>query len=150
MTSQEEQTTSRQVSKPEAKSRQASVDSFWTHFYTKHPGTVSNVLPTKSFAKKDTLQATKGKAYSKRAVVTYEEAALECRQAVAKVAKECRRVNQRYRDKDFDIETDLKDGERDCLDGIDTKSDESAQPKSTKRVSVSYVHFVRLIISGAD
>ena len=138
MTSQEEQKTTSQASKPEIKQRQANVDSFWANFYTKHPGTVYNVLPTNSLAKKDTAQAIKSKGNGKRAVATYEEATLACKKAVDKIVMDCRRVNQKYRDPDFDIEFDLKIGKGDCLHGLDT--DSHYTPLSTKSVSVGYLH----------
>ena len=150
MASKEEQKPNPQPPKPEVKPRQANVDSFWASFYTKHPGTVYNVLPTKPLAEKEAPQATKTKGNGKRAVVSYEEAALDCKQAVEKISKECRRVNQKYRDQDFDIENDLKTGTRDCLDGLDTKSEDKAEPKSTKRIPVGHIYFKRSMIPGTD
>ena len=139
MTSEEEQKKRDEI-KPEVKPRQGNVDSFWANFYTKHPGTVYNVLPAKPLAEKDTAQAIKSKGNGKRAVVSYEEAALACKQAVDKIVTECRRVNQKYRDQDFDIEVDLKTGKRNCLDGLDTESESKSKPLSTKRIPVSYLH----------
>ena len=141
MTSKEEQKPNKEPPKPEVKPRQANVDSFWASFYAKHPGTVYNVLPTESFREKDTTQSTKSKGNGERAVISYEEAALACKQAVDKISKDCRSVNQKYRDQDFDIEYDLKLNRRDYLDGLDTKSEDAAQPKATKRIPVSvFVH----------
>ena len=131
MTLKDELKTKRKASKPEVKPRHENVDSFWASFYTKHPGTVYNVLPTKALAEKDNI---------KRAPVSYNEAALACKKAVEKIAMECRRLNQKYRDQDFDIESDLKDKKRDCLDAIDIKSEDKADPLSTKRVPVSCFH----------
>ena len=128
MTLKEELKTKRKASKPEVKPRQENTDSFWASFYTKHPGTVHNVLPIKALAERDTI---------KRAPVSYDEAALACKKAVEKIALECRRLNQKYRDQDFDIESDLKDKKRDCLDALDIKSKDKADPLSTKRVPVS-------------
>lgn len=136
MTSKEEKP-NREPPKPEVKPRQANVDSFWASFYTKDPGTVYNVLPAKLLTEKDTSHANKSKGNGKRAVVSYEEAALACKQAVDKIVKECRRVNQKYRDQDFDIEVDLKEGKRNFLDGLDTKSQDGIGPRSTKRIPVS-------------
>ena len=141
MTSKEEQKPNREPPKPEVKPRQANVDSFWASFYAKHPGTVYNVIPTEPFREKDTFKSTKSKGNGKRAVVSYEEAAIACKQAVDKIAKDCRRVNQKYRDQNFDIELDLKLKKRDCLDGLDTDPEDAAQPKATKRIPVSvFVH----------
>jgi hypothetical protein len=63
---------------------------------------------------------------------SYEEAAALCRAKVEKIVRECRRINQKYRDPHFDLELDLKMNRRDCLDGldntvreVDSSSDES-------------------------
>lgn len=75
---------------------------------------------------------------------SYEEAAAVCRTKVAKIVKECRRVNQKYRDPHFDLELDLKWGARDTLEslcnavkGEDTPrpAKSAFRPKSVKRVT---------------
>jgi hypothetical protein len=48
----------------------------------------------------------------------FERAAEECRTRVKKLIKECRRVNMRYRDPDFDIDWDLKWERGYCLNGL--------------------------------
>ncbi len=70
------------------------------------------------------------------AIKSYDQAAGECKHAVEKIAKECRRVNQKYRDPHFDIEFDLKGKRRDCLDAL-YGPQEKAYPKSVKRIPVS-------------
>lgn len=53
-----------------------------------------------------------------------------------KIAKECRRVNHKYRDPHFDIEFDLKGNQRDCLDGFGyTQEVDRRYPRSVKRVT---------------
>ena len=125
------------VPKPKKQSRQSNVDKFWTKFSTKYPGTVHAVLPSDGFAKKKALQSKKGSVGGKSAVTSYEQAASDCKRAVEKISKECRRVNHKYRDQHFDIEFDLKTWTRDCLDSLDVNVDERELPKSVKRVSVS-------------
>lgn len=66
---------------------------------------------------------------------SYEDAAAICRAKVEKIVKECRRINQKYRDPHFDLEFDLKMNRRDCLDPLDntvadSSSDESAGGKT--------------------
>jgi hypothetical protein len=65
---------------------------------------------------------------------SYQEAARICRDKVAKIVNECRRVNQKYTDLHFNIEFDLKAGPQDCLR---TLNDDEAEynPRSTKRVT---------------
>ena len=74
------------------------------------------------------------------AAKSYAQAAAECENAVVKIAKECRRVNHKYRDPHFDIEFDLKRNQRDCLDALGG-FEEKAYPKSVKRVPVSTPYF---------
>lgn len=59
-----------------------------------------------------------------------------CKLKVAKISKECRRVNQKYRDSHFDIEFDLKWGTRDCLEtlAIPNRKKSIFKPGSVKRV----------------
>lgn len=52
------------------------------------------------------------------AQASYEEAAALCRAKVSKIVRECRRVNQKYRDPHFDLDLDLKTNRRDCLEAL--------------------------------
>ena len=129
------------VSNPRRSVREApqtSIDKFWSSFTTKYPGTVHRILPSDIFAKKKALKADKGLVTGTGAVTSYEQAASECKRAVEKIAKECRRVNKKYRDQHFDIEVDLKGSPepRNCLDGLGYNP-QNLSPKSVKRVPVS-------------
>lgn len=131
---------------------QRSVDEFWKkvrtphlshksssslhQFTTKFPGKVHSILPADIYAKTKASTQTKGIVNGQIAVKSYDQAAAECKHAVEKIAKECRRVNHKYRDAHFDIEFDLKRNQRDCLDALGEVSDK-AYPKSVKRVTVS-------------
>ncbi|KAM0277223.1 hypothetical protein ACHAQH_005944 [Verticillium albo-atrum] len=74
----------------------------------------------------------------------YERAVEECRRKVKKIIKECRRVNQRYRDPGWDLDWDLKWYKGHCLNRLGatdwsinktTLADSSASvPKAVKRV----------------
>jgi hypothetical protein len=62
-----------------------------------------------------------------------------CRAKVEKIVKECRRINKKYRDPHFDIETDLKLDIRDCLQSLCHIKDGETPgtdmwPQSVKRV----------------
>jgi Calpain family cysteine protease len=74
---------------------------------------------------------------------SYEEAAAKCKAKVEKIVKECRRINQKYRDPHFDLEFDLKLGRRDCLESLSNLKQSPSDappppspfnPKSVKRV----------------
>ena len=118
---------------------QDSITQFWKKFNTPYPGKVFTVLPDNPYAKAKAAKVPKGTVHGQRAVKSYEQARKECELAVRKIAKECRRVNQKYRDPHFDIEFDLKSGRRDCLDGLN-RGDEGMTPRAVKRVTVDTAH----------
>ncbi|KAI9808877.1 MAG: hypothetical protein M1827_007152 [Pycnora praestabilis] len=113
---------------------QQTIDEFWEKFTTKHPGKAFTILPNNPYAKRAVENAPKGVISGHNAVASFEEAARLCTEKVNQIVKECRRVNQKYRDMHFDIEFDLKWYRRDCLDGL-TVDDSDLRPESVKRVS---------------
>lgn len=120
---------------------QKAVDQLWEAFTTKYPGKVHSILPHNIYAESKAARVPKGVVRGERAGKSYEEAAAECKAAVEKISKECRRVNMKYRDPHFDIEFDLKWGVRDCLDGlVRGESTYELSPKSVKRVTVNTKH----------
>lgn len=130
---------------------QRSIDDFWEKFTTKHPGKIFTILPDNLYAKRAAAHAPKGSIPGVNALASHEQAVESCRNKVAKIVKECRRLNQKYRDPHFDIEADFKrsqvlpDTPADCLTGLD-KEQSDFQPMSVKRVEVS--HFFRLLVQS--
>ncbi|KAI0891668.1 cysteine proteinase [Annulohypoxylon nitens] len=121
--------------KPKQQTPQQAIDEFWAKFTTKAPGKATTVIPHNEYAEKAAKRSTK--AVGTNTQTSYEEAAAVCKAKVAKIVKECRRVNQKYRDPHFDLESDLKWGGRDTLESLcnmkeNTESD--FRPKSVKRV----------------
>ncbi|KAI4129009.1 MAG: hypothetical protein LQ338_002476 [Usnochroma carphineum] len=112
---------------------QQNVDEFWDKFTTKYPGKVSSILPANVYAKTKAAQSPSGLVHGQATGRSYEQAAADCKAAVESIAKECRRVNLKYRDPHFDIEFDLKRNIRDCLDSL-TGTPNGLSPKSVKRV----------------
>ena len=116
---------------------QEGVDQLWEAFTTKYPGKVHSILPHNVYAETKAARTPKGIVRGEKAGRSYDEAAAECKAAVEKISKECRRVNMKYRDPHFDIEFDLKWNVRDCLDGlVRGESTYELSPKSVKRVTV--------------
>ncbi|KAL8827416.1 MAG: hypothetical protein Q9191_003199 [Dirinaria sp. TL-2023a] len=113
---------------------QKNIDDLWDAFTTKYPGKVFSVLPNNVYAETKAAKAPKGVVLGQQAGKSYDEARAECKHAVEKIAMECRRVNMKYRDAHFDIEFDLKNGIRDCLDGL-ARGGYDLSPKSCKRVT---------------
>ena len=108
-----------------------------TQFTTKYPGKVHTILPADIYAKTKASKADKGIIAGHVTGRSYEQAASECKHAVEKIAKECRRVNHKYRDPHFDIEFDLKGNIRDCLDGLQyIPPNDICRPRSVKRIPV--------------
>lgn len=115
---------------------QRTIEEFWDKFTTKHKGKIWTVLPSNGYARTKAANMPEGVIKGHRAIRSYEKAKAECIAAVEKIASECQRVNQKYRDPHFDIEFDLKMGRRYCLNGL-IRADREMQPKSVKRVTVS-------------
>ena len=114
---------------------QKNIDDFWTAFTTKFPGKVHTIIPKNAYARSKAAREPKGTVYGQGTIKSYDEARDECVATVTKIARECRRVNMRYRDPHFDIEFDLKSEKRDCLNGLLIYPD-AGRPKSVKRVNV--------------
>lgn len=112
---------------------QANIDEFWSKFTTKYPGKIHTILPKDNYARSKAVKTPDGGAPSQSAGKSYEEASAECVAAVEKIAKECRRLNLKYRDPHFDIEWDLKCRRRDFLDGL-VSSGWDMTPRSVKRI----------------
>ena len=108
---------------------------FWDRMTPRYPGKVFTVLPDNPYARKKAAKTPHGTVSGQRAAKSYEEARAECEKDVNRIIKECRRLNQKYRDLHFDIEWDLKSGQRNCLDGLSNPGD-SMKPKGVKRVTV--------------
>jgi hypothetical protein len=84
----------------------------------------TSIIPLDQHAERAAKRAsTKALGPAKTTQQSYEEAAAQCRHKVAQIVKECRRVNQKYRDPHFDLEIDLKLNRRDCLDSLDNVKD---------------------------
>ncbi|KAI1749530.1 hypothetical protein F4782DRAFT_533330 [Xylaria castorea] len=116
---------------------QQTIDEFWANFTTKAPGKATTVIPSNEYAERAARRSNKAVGTTTQA--SYEEAAAVCKAKVAKIVKECRRVNQKYRDPHFDLELDLKWGARDTLEMLYNAQGEKAgsgfHPKSVKRVT---------------
>jgi hypothetical protein len=120
---------------------QRNIDEFWNKFSTKHPGKIFTILPDNLYAKRAAAHAPKGSIPGVNALASYEEAKEACIRKVAKIVKECLRLNQKYRDPHFDIEADFKrsqaipDTPADCLSGLNEEQT-NFHPLSVKRVEV--------------
>ncbi|UNI15490.1 hypothetical protein JDV02_002019 [Purpureocillium takamizusanense] len=114
---------------------QEAIDEFWAKFTTKKPGKATRVIPRNQFVDRVTKKSAEGTTADGTATsatasssasgsnrtttqTSYEGAAAMCRAKVAKIVKECRRVNKKYRDPHFDLESDLKLGRRDTLESL--------------------------------
>ncbi|KAK2615166.1 hypothetical protein N8I77_001941 [Diaporthe amygdali] len=106
--------------RPEPQTPQQKIDEFWDKYKTKAPGKATSIIPQQSdFSERAAKRASaKSLGPAKTTQQSYEEAAAQCRHKVTQIIKECRRVNQKYRDPHFDLEIDLKLMRRDCLDSL--------------------------------
>lgn len=122
--------------KPRRQTPQATVDQFWDRLNSRYPGKVFTLLPNNPYARNKAQRTPHGTVTGQRAARSYEEARAECERDVDRIIRECKRLNQKYRDPHFDIEWDLKSGQRNCLDGLSNLGD-TMKPKGVKRVTVS-------------
>ena len=119
---------------------QKNIDKFWKKFTTKNPGKLFTVLPDNLYAKRAALQASRNAGILKNAVASYEQAAATCKAKVEKIAQDCRRLNQKYKDAHFDIEFDFMQWQwgqytEDCL--VPLGADPAhLRPMSVKRIEV--------------
>jgi hypothetical protein len=122
--------------RPKPQAPQKTIDDFWDAFTTRHPGKVHSILPKNRYAKSKAAHEPKGTVYDRAAHSSYDVAKAECEATVKKIARECKRVNMRYRDPHFDIEFDLKYKVNDCLEGLVKSGDNQFEPNSVKRIPV--------------
>ncbi|KAL1891445.1 hypothetical protein Sste5346_007709 [Sporothrix stenoceras] len=95
------------------------IDDFWAEFQSKRPGKATSIIPQRAYADKAARRiAAQAASGSQSTTASYAEAAAQCRAKVAHIVKECRRVNQKYRDPHFDLELDLQLDRRDCLESL--------------------------------
>ena len=129
---------------------QQSIEEFWSRFTSKAPGKAFTILPDNLYARRlaqrhDADEGTYNAFYS------YEEAARMCKEKVEKIVRECKRVNQKYRDLHFDIEADFQLAQNgnvpECLTTLETDHCH-LRPKSVKRVEDIF-HRPHFFIKGA-
>ncbi|KEY68244.1 hypothetical protein S7711_04775 [Stachybotrys chartarum IBT 7711] len=141
-------TTGPRHKKPQAP--QDIIDEFWSKFTSKTPGrarrltlSATTVIPSNQYADRVVRKNAKAAASSITTSASYDDAAAMCRAKVDKIVKECRRINKKYRDPYFDLESDLKLNRRDCLESLsnqkskgkeDDAPGQTLQPRSAKRV----------------
>lgn len=154
---------------------QKTIDVFWARFTSKTPGKAYTILPDNFYAKRASAYASlsttssslqtpaarfaphlpNGQGFDEQAqnaVASYEEAREACIRKVEKIVKECYRLNQKYRDPHFDIESDFKRWLRfgnppDCLMGL-AETGTELKPMSVKRVEDIFEN-PRFFIEGA-
>lgn len=97
------------------------------------------MIPQNPWTKKAIRKNTVNSSLDVSLQSSYETAAALCRAKVEKIVQECRRINKKYRDLHFDIESDLKLRYRDTLESLSNSEDgtrpgSTFQPLSAKRV----------------
>ena len=93
--------------------------SFWAKFIGKSPSKVRCIFPPSLYADLLPAHTTPSGAASRRnAAESYNAAARECRERVAQIARDCRRTNEKFTDRDFDLEGDHEDLSGNCLRGL--------------------------------
>lgn len=137
--------------KPKKKKRtlppQETINKIWSKFSAPKFSKAITILPFAPEASTDPsniVHASKATPNNLLVSEDFERAVIECRTKVQKLVKECKRVNMRYRDPTFDLDSDLKWERGYCLNGlVHTKFEINARafsnptanvPKAVKRV----------------
>ncbi|RDL38190.1 Uncharacterized protein BP5553_05623 [Venustampulla echinocandica] len=100
---------------------QETINQIWSKFSAPKFSKTTTILPPASHSSSNPSESDQAPPAGRANLLVsegYERAAQECRTRVRKLVKECRRVNMRYRDPEFDIEWDLELGKGHCLNGL--------------------------------
>lgn len=108
--------TSQAPHKRSKKKPQEVLSAFWDKFHAKHPGKVTSIFPRSLYCNVLPPVDRRGARSARNAAESYDAAANECREAIARIRRECIRTNEKFTDPDFDIEGD--DFYRNCLQGL--------------------------------
>ena len=111
---------------------------FWDRFLATSP---NRALNTSALARRleQTLKAASGEENGlhtqESPAASYEQAKKECQTKVQAIVAECKRLNQRYRDRQFEVEL----YQHDCIVPLvdDEGNTNAIQPSGVKRVKVS-------------
>ncbi len=123
-----------ELKQPRRESPQETVNKFWRQMSSKHPGKLFTILPGNQHARSGAAKTLPNTDSCHWVARSYEVARAECEKKVTRIIKECRRVYQKYRDWEFDVEDDLKNHTRDCLDGLEGPAID-LQPMGIRRVA---------------
>ncbi|KAI1261950.1 cysteine proteinase [Xylariaceae sp. FL1019] len=130
--------TTNQKKKKKKKPPQQSINRIWRRFTSKQSSKALSVLPFEPVPLPSTIEAP-----NEAINAGYEKARDECSRRVKKIIQECKRVNTRYRDPNFDLDWDLKMGRGNCLNFLGSSrfdmsntrySTTTSVPKCVKRV----------------
>jgi hypothetical protein len=102
---------------PGKQNAQAQLTQFWSKYHSKTPARVTSIFPKKLYDGLVPVEDTPGPQL-RNAARSYEEARTKCRELVKRAVAECERMNCRFSDAEFDIETDLANYDNNCLFGL--------------------------------
>lgn len=136
------------IVKPKKKKKtlppQETINKIWSRFSAPKFSQATTILPFASPPSKTKAAPSVPKRDNLLVSEDFEKAVQECRTRVKKLVRECKRVNMRYRDPEFDIDWDLKWAKGYCLNGLGGRkfdltgrmlaNPSSKIPKSVKRV----------------
>ncbi|KAF3939988.1 Calpain-8 [Dactylella cylindrospora] len=115
-----------------AGSAQKQLNKFWRKFRSNRAGRPTIVLPYNPFSTPP--KPIYGPTLPVVATAQYDEAVANCKAKVQRIVRECRGLNQKYRDYHFDLGRDdpRNTSTRYCIDGFSYNS--NLTPKGVKRI----------------
>jgi hypothetical protein len=103
-------------SKKKRKTPQDTISKFWSKFVDRSPSRVTSIFPPSLYANLLRDEVTQNEKSSCNAAESYGRAARECKEQVARIVRECHRTNEKFVDREFDLEGDF--GRWNCLKGL--------------------------------
>ncbi|KAK0386369.1 hypothetical protein NLU13_6206 [Sarocladium strictum] len=120
---------------------QAQLTQFWNRYHSKAPARITSIFPKKLYEGLVPIADTPG-LQVRNAARSYEDARSRCRALVRRAVAECERMNCRFSDAEFDIESDLSSYTFNCLYGLGhdamsymSDSDDDGDDEPKKKVS---------------
>jgi hypothetical protein len=136
---------------------QAQLTQFWSKYHSKAPARVTSIFPKKLYDGLVPVEDTPGLRV-RNAARSYEEARTKCKDLVKRAVAECERMNCRFSDAEFDIESDLASYTFNCLYGLGhdvmsgylSDSDDEGDGKPKKKVNTWQVQAALKNIAKSD
>jgi hypothetical protein len=116
------------------------ISKFWSKFIEQSPSKVTQVFPPSLYADLlPRIASEKGPQTSRSTADSYESAAKECRERVARIVRECHRTNEKFTDAEFDLESDFRSAWNCLLGLVRDDEEDTGNDAAALRDSVDHI-----------